>query len=160
MDDGGRGGGRLAGSVWVVKAQIHAGGRGKAGGVKLARSEDEVAEHVSGARSAFARFARYQPRPDGAVGFTSGPKIAHFDRVEWLTLDTFSAMAALQKGEIDWWETPPRDLIEQIARDRDVTAVPQYATATGILRFNHLHPPSTIRQSGARCLVRSTRQRL
>jgi succinyl-CoA synthetase beta subunit len=32
----------LGGSVWVVKAQIHAGGRGKAGGVKLARSFDEV----------------------------------------------------------------------------------------------------------------------
>ena len=32
----------LGGSVWVVKAQIHAGGRGKAGGVKLARSPDEV----------------------------------------------------------------------------------------------------------------------
>ncbi len=34
----------LGGSVWVVKAQIHAGGRGKGGGVKLARSEDEVAK--------------------------------------------------------------------------------------------------------------------
>src|SRR6266446_6858196 len=34
---------RLGGSVWVVKAQIHAGGRGKAGGVKLVRSEDEIA---------------------------------------------------------------------------------------------------------------------
>ncbi|HEX4113091.1 MAG TPA: ATP-grasp domain-containing protein, partial [Stellaceae bacterium] len=34
---------RLGGAVWVVKAQIHAGGRGKAGGVKLARSPDEVA---------------------------------------------------------------------------------------------------------------------
>ena len=34
---------RLGGPVWVVKAQIHAGGRGKAGGVKLARSEEEVA---------------------------------------------------------------------------------------------------------------------
>ncbi|HET7546221.1 MAG TPA: ADP-forming succinate--CoA ligase subunit beta [Usitatibacter sp.] len=32
----------LGGSVWVVKAQIHAGGRGKGGGVKLARSTDEV----------------------------------------------------------------------------------------------------------------------
>ena len=32
----------LAGPVWVVKAQIHAGGRGKGGGVKLARSIDEV----------------------------------------------------------------------------------------------------------------------
>ncbi|MGH7055981.1 MAG: ADP-forming succinate--CoA ligase subunit beta [Stellaceae bacterium] len=35
---------RLPGPPWVVKAQIHAGGRGKAGGVKLARSEDAVAE--------------------------------------------------------------------------------------------------------------------
>jgi succinyl-CoA synthetase beta subunit len=32
----------LGGSVWVVKAQIHAGGRGKAGGVKIARSLAEV----------------------------------------------------------------------------------------------------------------------
>lgn len=32
----------IGGSVWVVKAQIHAGGRGKGGGVKLARSLDEV----------------------------------------------------------------------------------------------------------------------
>ena len=29
--------------LWAVKAQIHAGGRGKAGGVRLARSPDEVA---------------------------------------------------------------------------------------------------------------------
>jgi succinyl-CoA synthetase beta subunit len=33
---------KLGGPVWVVKAQIHAGGRGKGGGVKLARSVDEV----------------------------------------------------------------------------------------------------------------------
>ena len=33
---------KLGGTVWVVKAQIHAGGRGKGGGVKLARSLDEV----------------------------------------------------------------------------------------------------------------------
>ena len=33
---------KLGGPVWVVKAQIHAGGRGKGGGVKLARSRDEV----------------------------------------------------------------------------------------------------------------------
>ncbi len=34
--------GSLGGSVWVVKAQIHAGGRGKGGGVKVARSMEEV----------------------------------------------------------------------------------------------------------------------
>jgi succinyl-CoA synthetase beta subunit len=33
---------KLGGAVWVVKAQIHAGGRGKGGGVKLARSLPEV----------------------------------------------------------------------------------------------------------------------
>jgi len=36
----------LGGPVWVVKAQIHAGGRGKGGGVKLARSLDEVKAHA------------------------------------------------------------------------------------------------------------------
>ncbi len=34
--------GRLGGGLWVVKAQVHAGGRGKAGGVKLVKSVDEV----------------------------------------------------------------------------------------------------------------------
>ena len=37
----------LGGNVWVVKAQIHAGGRGKAGGVKLARTVDEVQLHAA-----------------------------------------------------------------------------------------------------------------
>ena len=107
-------------------------------------------EHISGARAAYERFPLYQPRSSGPVGFTSGPKIAHFDRVEWLTLDQFSAMGALRNGEIDWWELPPTDLIGQLARDRDVTVIPQYAIAMGILRFNHLHPPfdnATVRRA-------------
>ena len=36
----------MGGPVWVVKAQIHAGGRGKGGGVKLAKSIDEVRSHA------------------------------------------------------------------------------------------------------------------
>ncbi len=39
---------RLGGSVWIVKAQIHAGGRGKGGGVKLAHSLDEVQAAAAG----------------------------------------------------------------------------------------------------------------
>ncbi|HTP40312.1 MAG TPA: ADP-forming succinate--CoA ligase subunit beta [Steroidobacteraceae bacterium] len=35
---------KLGGSLWVIKAQVHAGGRGKAGGVKLARDEQAVRE--------------------------------------------------------------------------------------------------------------------
>ena len=37
----------LGGNVWVVKAQVHAGGRGKAGGVKVAKSLDEVHQYAS-----------------------------------------------------------------------------------------------------------------
>ena len=37
----------LGGDLWVVKAQVHAGGRGKAGGVKLARSKDEVRQYAA-----------------------------------------------------------------------------------------------------------------
>jgi peptide/nickel transport system substrate-binding protein len=98
-------------------------------------------EHVSGARAVFARFEEYRPRDSGASGFTSGPKTVHFDRVEWLTLDAFSAQAALGRGEIDWWESPARDLFPQVARDRNVTAVSHYMPAMGILRFNQLYPP-------------------
>jgi succinyl-CoA synthetase beta subunit len=38
---------KLGGKVWVVKAQIHAGGRGKGGGVKVAKSPAEVKTHAS-----------------------------------------------------------------------------------------------------------------
>jgi succinyl-CoA synthetase beta subunit len=37
----------LGGKIWVVKAQIHAGGRGKGGGVKVAKSLDEVRQYAS-----------------------------------------------------------------------------------------------------------------
>ena len=38
---------KLGGPVWVVKAQIHAGGRGKGGGVKVAKSLDQVKTYAS-----------------------------------------------------------------------------------------------------------------
>jgi len=37
----------IGGKVWVVKAQIHAGGRGKGGGVRLAHSLGEVRQHAA-----------------------------------------------------------------------------------------------------------------
>ena len=37
----------IGGTMWVVKAQVHAGGRGKAGGVKLVKSKDEIREFAS-----------------------------------------------------------------------------------------------------------------
>lgn len=56
---------RLPGPVWVVKAQIHAGGRGKGGGVKLARSLDEVREHAS--KILGMTLVTHQTGPEGKV---------------------------------------------------------------------------------------------
>ena len=53
----------LGGPVWVVKAQIHAGGRGKGGGVKLARSMDEVKAHASSILG--MQLKTHQTGPDG-----------------------------------------------------------------------------------------------
>ena len=56
---------RLGGKVWAVKAQIHAGGRGKAGGIKIARSEDEVA---GAARELIGKtLVTHQTGPEGRI---------------------------------------------------------------------------------------------
>lgn len=54
---------RLGGDLWVVKAQVHAGGRGKAGGVKVARSSEEVRE--AAAAMLGTRLATRQTGPEG-----------------------------------------------------------------------------------------------
>src|ERR1700680_4014526 len=56
---------KLGGKVWVVKAQIHAGGRGKGGGVQLARSIEEVREHAS--RILGMTLVTHQTGPEGRV---------------------------------------------------------------------------------------------
>ncbi|WP_405232089.1 ADP-forming succinate--CoA ligase subunit beta [Lentisalinibacter salinarum] len=53
----------LGGDLWVVKAQVHAGGRGKAGGVKLCRSADEVREAAEGMLG--TRLVTHQSGPEG-----------------------------------------------------------------------------------------------
>ena len=47
VDDAVKAAQELGGKIWVVKAQIHAGGRGKGGGVKVAKSLDEVRQYAS-----------------------------------------------------------------------------------------------------------------
>ncbi len=54
---------KLGGEFWVVKAQVHAGGRGKAGGVKLARSAEEVREHAEGMLG--TQLVTHQSGPEG-----------------------------------------------------------------------------------------------
>jgi succinyl-CoA synthetase beta subunit len=56
---------KLGGPVWVVKAQIHAGGRGKGGGVKLARSVDEVRDIAS--KMLGMTLVTHQTGPQGRV---------------------------------------------------------------------------------------------
>ena len=55
----------VGGSAWVVKAQIHAGGRGKGGGVKLARSVDEVRDRSSEILG--MRLVTHQTGPEGRI---------------------------------------------------------------------------------------------
>jgi len=56
---------KIGGSVWVVKAQIHAGGRGKGGGVKIARSPEEVRERAGEILG--MRLVTHQTGPEGRI---------------------------------------------------------------------------------------------
>ncbi|MGB5332164.1 MAG: ADP-forming succinate--CoA ligase subunit beta [Woeseiaceae bacterium] len=53
----------IGGELWVVKAQVHAGGRGKAGGVKLARTLDEVRDYADAMLG--IRLVTHQSGPEG-----------------------------------------------------------------------------------------------
>ena len=55
----------LGGDAWVVKAQIHAGGRGKAGGVKLVKSREALLEAVNALLG--KQLVTYQNAPDGQM---------------------------------------------------------------------------------------------
>src|SRR5439155_8287954 len=75
--------------------------------------------------------------------FNAGPKIVHFDGVLWnFVPDAGTASAALQQGEVDWWENPPIDLVPQLKRDKNLVVIAKDRTGEiGCLRFNHLLPP-------------------
>jgi peptide/nickel transport system substrate-binding protein len=100
-------------------------------------------ERIPGARVVWERNADYVPRPNGTPDRTSGPKIVNFDRVEWQIMpDSSTVASALQRGEIDWWYTPPTDLQPLLAGSRGVKTeviVPTGTIAT--MRFNHLQKP-------------------
>ncbi|MGH8743367.1 MAG: ADP-forming succinate--CoA ligase subunit beta [Burkholderiales bacterium] len=56
---------QLGGKAWVVKAQIHAGGRGKGGGVKVAKSPGEVKQYAG--RILGMRLITHQTGPEGRI---------------------------------------------------------------------------------------------
>ncbi len=80
-----------------------------------------AAERVPGARVVYEKNAAYVPRPGGPVSQSAGPKIVNVDRVEWHVVpDPASAMAAMQAGEMDWWERPIFDLLPAMSRNKDL----------------------------------------
>jgi peptide/nickel transport system substrate-binding protein len=102
-----------------------------------------AAERIPAQRVVFEKNADYMPRDSGKPSFNAGPKIAHFDRVVWTVVpDSATAAAALQGGEVDWWENPPIDLVPRLKSDANLVVTVKDTTGEiGCLRFNQLHPP-------------------
>jgi len=99
-------------------------------------------EFDSGSLVAYARFDGYKPREE-APEWTSGGKVAHFERIEWRVItDNSTAVAALQQGEVDWIENLPADLEPLVARSREVRIENADPLGTElVMRFNHTTAP-------------------
>jgi peptide/nickel transport system substrate-binding protein len=99
-------------------------------------------ERVQGSQFVYEKFAGYVPR-DGQPSFTAGPKRAYFDRIEWHIIpDAATAAAALQAGEMDWWEQPTIDLQPMLGKAKGlVVDVIDPTGVIGTIRFNAVQPP-------------------
>lgn len=101
-----------------------------------------ASEYVVGSKVVYEKFAQYKPRSEPA-DWTSGGKQVHFDRLEWAIIpDAATATAALQNGEVDWWETPLPDLIPVIKANPNIKlrAADPYGLV-GVIRFNSSQAP-------------------
>ncbi len=100
------------------------------------------ADWKPGALAAFERFADYKPRDEKAEWW-SGGKVMSFDRIEWIIMpDPATASAALQSGEIDWWENPVTDLVPVLKKNRNIKVdIADPLGNIGAFRLNHMHPP-------------------
>jgi peptide/nickel transport system substrate-binding protein len=100
-------------------------------------------ERVPGSLNVYTKFERYLPRRDGALTWTSGPKVVRFDRIEWHSLpDPSTATSALVAGEQDWMEYGYHDQLPLLRRARNVQV--RVLDSTGfvaMLRVNHLQAP-------------------
>ncbi|WP_198375534.1 ABC transporter substrate-binding protein [Neoroseomonas rubea] len=99
-------------------------------------------EWVPGARAVFTRFDQYVPRNEPASWLAGGKRMM-VDRVEWVIMpDPATASAALQNGEVDWWENPITDLVPVLRRNRNIQVdIADPLGNIGSFRMNHLHPP-------------------
>ncbi|HUZ62570.1 MAG TPA: ABC transporter substrate-binding protein [Acetobacteraceae bacterium] len=100
-------------------------------------------ERIPGSRIVYEKFAGYVPLSSGTPDWTSGPKVVHFDRVEWHVIpDPATSMNALMSGEVDWWENPTFDLLQVLKTNPKLHGGVQDPTGlVGIFAMNHLYPP-------------------
>jgi peptide/nickel transport system substrate-binding protein len=100
------------------------------------------AEWVPGAKAVFEKFAGYVPRQEPASWLAGGKRIL-IDRIEWIVMpDPGTASAALQSGEIDWWENPISDLVPLLRKNRNIVVdIADPLGNVGSFRMNHLYPP-------------------
>ena len=100
------------------------------------------ADWKPGALAAFEKNKDYVPRNEAPNWFAGGKTIL-VDRVEWIIMpDPATASAALQNGEIDWWETPIPDLVPVLRRNRNIKVeIADPLGNIGAFRLNHMHPP-------------------
>ena len=67
-------------------------------------------EHQPGNKVVYVKNTDYVPRSEPS-DWASGGKVVKVDRVEWVVVpDIATKAAALQSGEVDWWENPPADI--------------------------------------------------
>ncbi len=101
-----------------------------------------AAEYVTGSRVVYEKNEAYVPRSE-PPDWATGAKVAYFPRVEWRIIpDPATASAALQNGEVDWWEQPLPDLLPTLAKDRNITvAVDNPQGRLSLMRFNTTQPP-------------------
>lgn len=99
-------------------------------------------EWVPGAKAVFEKFGDYVPRSEQANWLAGGKKML-VDRIEWVIMpDPATAAAALQNGEIDWWETPLADLVPVLKANKNINVdIGDPLGNIGAFRMNHLHPP-------------------
>src|SRR5712672_1668837 len=99
-------------------------------------------EWVPGARAAFEKFPDYVPRQEPS-SWLAGGKHMPAERIEWIIMpDPSTAAAALQNGEIDWWENPIPDLVPLLRKNRNVAVdIKDPLGNIGSFRMNHLYPP-------------------
>jgi len=101
-----------------------------------------TAEWVPGSKAIFEKFGAYKPRAEKA-DWLSGGKVMNFDRIEWVIIpDAATAGAALQNGEVDWWENPISDLVPLLKKNAKLNVdIGDPLGNLGSFRMNHLQPP-------------------